>query len=237
MRNLFLSLPLVLLLLLSSAMVAGAQQPQGRPLPPNQEGAQEPDRGWDLSLAGIMYTGFGRVSDGGSASTWIFGDASFGGRASLDRRSGGLLNLGVDVAAARTPYERRSSQGNAFSGSGDATVATLFATARISQMGGGIPGIPGGGRGGVMGLARGTGLSTYLRGGIGTIAYRLEDLEGTNADLAFLLGGGAGYRWEGGRELFFEWNQLWGIHERTGVEDTMTRHSRIELGVRYPLGG
>ena len=217
------------------ASTALGQQPPrgpGNPPPPPSAGQLQDERGVDVSVFGLLYTGFGRVTDGASQSNWLLADAAFGGGLGASLNAWDNFGVGVELSVARTPYERRARAGNAISGAGDATVGTVLFTARLSQSGFRIPGIPG--IGGV-GFGSIPGFATYLSGGLGAVSYWLEDLDGGNADFAFAVGGGLEYTWSGGTVGFLEVRRLWALHEREGVETSMARHSRIELGLRRPV--
>lgn len=165
---------------------------------------------------GLMYTSLARFYDPGSDSDWVFDDNAFGlGFAAHREISPGLM-LGVDVSAARPAYERRRQGTDVrISGAtGNATVATAMATGRI-------------------GYGGGADLGFYLTGGLGTIAYNLEDLGEWNADFALQAGTGLEYRIGRARSIFLEWGRIWGYHERDGIGGGAAQHGVLKLGLRF----
>jgi hypothetical protein len=173
-------------------------------------------RTW-VSGNGLMYTNIARFHDPGTASDWVFDDNAFGlGVGAHHEFAPGLL-LGVDASFARPAYERRRPSGNVISGAtGTATVATAMATGRI-------------------GYGGGADLGFYLTGGLGTIAYNLEDVGEWNADFALQAGTGLEYRMAAARSIFLEWGRIWGYHEREGVGGGAAQHGVLKLGLRFGL--
>jgi hypothetical protein len=140
-----------------------------------------PPRTWIVGF-GQMYTNIARVTDPGrataTASDWIFDDNAFGFGLGVQRAVGEGLLLGVEGTWARAAYERRTpGTGIVIPGAtGDADiVATGMFTGRFAYGGASDLGI-------------------YLTGGIGTIAYNLEDIGEWNADFALRAGTGIEYR-------------------------------------------
>jgi opacity protein-like surface antigen len=174
-------------------------------------------RSW-AALYGQMYTGISRFYDPDTQSDWVFDDNAFGIGAALMREVTPGLLLGADVGLARTDYERRE-RGSSIpipEATGTATIATALLTGRVAYGGA-------------------TELGFYLTGGLGTIAYRLEDLAEWNADFALRAGTGLEYRMAPSRALYLEWARLWGYHEREGIGGGAAQHSVLQLGLRFGL--
>lgn len=160
---------------------------------------------------GLMYTGIGGFYDPGTDSDWRFDDNAFGLGIDILREVTSGLQLGADFSFGRPEYERRPRSGEQVTGR--ATVGTAMAVGRI----------------GYGGAAE---LGFYLTGGIGTIAYYLEDLEKWNVDFALRAGTGLEYRMRPNRALYLEWGRIWGYHEREGVGGGAAQHSVLRLGLR-----
>jgi opacity protein-like surface antigen len=164
---------------------------------------------------GLMYTSIARFHDPTTESDWVFDDNAFGAGLNIARELSAGLILGVDASFARPAYERHQRGGSAIAGAaGTATIATAMATGRIGYGGGGD-------------------LGFYLTGGIGTIAYSLEDLDGWNTDFALRAGTGLDYRMGSARAIFLEWGRIWGYHEREGVGGGAAQHGVLKLGLRF----
>jgi opacity protein-like surface antigen len=161
---------------------------------------------------GLMYTGMGSFYDPGTDSDWVFDDNAFGLGIELLREVASGLQIGADFSLGRPQYERRPRSGQAAL-AGRATVGTAMASGRIGYGGGGE-------------------LGFYLSGGIGTVAYYLEDLEKWNSDFALRAGTGLEYRMRPNRGLFLEWGRIWGYHERDGIGGGAAQHSVLKLGLR-----
>ena len=153
------------------------------------------------SLKVLMYTGISSLR-------------AFGIGASLQRRIGGSLMVGIDGSFARSDYEREDIDTETVVGSGTASIATAMAVGRYGYSGGGNIGF-------------------YLTGGVGTIAYRLEDLDSWNADFALQAGTGLEYRFARNKAIALEWGRMWGYHEEEGVGGGTQKHSRLQLAFRY----
>lgn len=197
------SLVLALGLLVTVAATAAAQ-------------VRRPDlepRTW-VSAYGLMYTGIARFHDPGTGTDWVFDDNAFGFGADLHREVTTGLLLGVDLSMARPQYARRAPNTQVTVASGTATLGTAMLNGRISY--GGLPE-----------------LGFYLTGGVGTIAYYLEDLEDWNADFALRAGTGLEYRIARRQSLFLEWGRIWAYHEREGVGGGAAQHSVLRLGGRF----
>jgi hypothetical protein len=220
-------------LLRAAALPAEAQVRGGAQRPGQTAEVRDSARHVVLSAYPLMYTGFGTFFDPGTQSRWLLADAALGGGGSVHVEVAGGVLLGVDGTFARTNYERRPRQGQTALDAGRASVTTLAAGGRVSGGGlgrlGGLPGMRG--MGGLMGLGR----LGYLSGGVGAVIYDLENVDGSNADLAFNLGGGLEFLSARGRGGFLELKQIWAFHEREGVDDSTVRHSRLELGARIAL--
>jgi opacity protein-like surface antigen len=175
-------------------------------------------RTWFVGF-GQMYTNIARVQDPGrateTASDWIFDDNAFGFGLGLQREVGQGLLLGVEGTWARAAYERRlpGSSVPVALASGDADIVTGMFTGRFAYGGG-------------------SELGLYLTGGLGTVAYRLEDIGEWNADFALRAGTGLEYRFARSRAAFLEWGRIWGYHERDGVGGGSAQHGALKLGVR-----
>lgn len=190
-------------LLLATSALAHAQ---ARPAP----------RTWVVAF-GQMYTNLATVADPGrataTASDWVFDDNAFGFGLGAQRDIGEGLILGVEGSFARPRYERRVA-GVAIPGaSGTASIVTGMATGRFAYGGAAA-------------------LGFYLNGGIGTIAYNLEDIGEWNADFALRAGTGLEYRFAPTRAVFLEWGRIWGYHEREGVGGGAVQHGVLKLGFR-----
>ncbi|CAN5807715.1 hypothetical protein BH23GEM9_BH23GEM9_25280 [soil metagenome] len=171
-------------------------------------------RTW-VSAFGLMYTGLARFHDPGSDSDWVFGDNAFGLGLAVQRAVGDGLLLGIEGSLARPAYERRIA-GTAVvvpGATGTANVVTGMATGRFAYGGG-------------------SDLGFYLTGGLGTIAYHLEDLGEWNTDFALRAGTGLEYRISPGRAMFLEWGRIWGYHESDGVGGGSAQHGMLKLGYR-----
>lgn len=171
-------------------------------------------RTW-ISAYGQMYTSLAGFFDPGTESDWVFDDNALGLGLGLHRELAPGLMLGVDATFARPAYERRTTGNNPqVTGSGTASVGTAMATGRIASGGG-------------------ADLGFYLTGGIGTIAYNLEDIGEWNADFALQAGTGLEYRMGRGRALNLEWGRIWGYHERDGIGGGAAQHGVLRLGLRF----
>lgn len=165
------------------------------------------------SAYGLMYTSLSQLNDPDSNSRWVFDDNAFGFGATLQRQAGQSLMLGIDGSLARPRYERRDLLTQVVVASGTASVLTAMASGRYGYMGGGDVGL-------------------YLAGGIGTVAYRLEDLGTWNADFALQAGTGLEYRFGGNKAAALEWGRTWGYHEKEELGGGSQRHSRLGLAFR-----
>jgi hypothetical protein len=174
--------------------------------------AQAAPRTWGV-LYGQMYTGISGFYDPDTDSDWVFDDNAFGVGGGVQHEAVSGLLLGVDVSFARPAYEMRPRVPITARSTGTATIATAMATGRIAYGGAGD-------------------LGFYLNGGLGTIAYNLEDAGGWNADFALRAGTGLEYRLTPARAIFFEWGRIWGYHEREGVGGGAAQHSVLRLGGR-----
>jgi opacity protein-like surface antigen len=141
-----------------------------------QFGVEPPDT-W-VSVYGLMYTNVSGLNDPDSDSEWVFDDNAFGLGMTLQRQVGQSLMLGIDGSYARPRYERHVIGTDVIVASGTASIATAMASGRYGYSGGGDIGF-------------------YLAGGIGTVAYQLEDLDGWNTDFALQAGTGLEYRFGG----------------------------------------
>ncbi|HSJ24624.1 MAG TPA: outer membrane beta-barrel protein [Longimicrobiales bacterium] len=171
-------------------------------------------RTW-VDVHGLMYTNIAGFHDPGTGSDWAFDDNAFGlGLGAHHEVTPGLL-LGGDVSLARPSYERRiTGTRTAIPGAtGTATIGTAMASGRYAYGGGGD-------------------LGFYLSGGVGTIAYHLEDRGEWNADFALRAGTGLEFRLTTTRALYLEWGRIWGYHERDGVGGGAAQHSALKLGFR-----
>lgn len=176
-----------------------------------QFGVEPPDT-W-VSIYGIMYTNVSNLNDPGSDSEWVFDDNAFGIGATLQRQVGQSLMLGIDGSYARPKYERHVLDSNVIVASGTAAIATAMASGRYGYSGGGDIGF-------------------YLQGGIGTVAYNLEDLDGWNADFALQAGTGLEYRFGGNKAVALEWGRTWGYHEKENLSGGNQTHSALKLALR-----
>lgn len=165
------------------------------------------------SAYGLMYTGLSGLNDPGSASRWVFDDNAFGFGAAIHRQVGQSLMLGLDGSFARPRYERRDLTTQAEIAAGNASIATAMASGRYGYTGGSDVGL-------------------YLAGGIGAVAYRLEDLGTWNADFALQAGTGLEYRFSTNKAGALEWGRTWGYHEKEELGGGNQRHSRLSLALR-----
>lgn len=193
----------------SAAVLAPAEAHAQR-----QFGVQPPDT-W-ATIYGLMYTNISGMEDPGSQSEWVFDDAALGVGVTLQRQVGQSLMLGVDGSWARPKYERHALGSDVVipGASGTASIATAFANGRYGYSGGGDIGF-------------------YLTGGVGTVAYQLEDLEGWNADFALQAGTGLEYRFGGNKAVALEWGRVWGYHEKEGLGGGNQTHSALKLALRF----
>ena len=176
-----------------------------------QFGVEPPDT-W-LSVYGIMYTGVSNLNDPGSNSEWVFDDNAFGIGATLQQQVGQSLMLGIDGSYSRPEYERHVLDTNVIVASGTAAIATAMASGRYGYSGGGDIGF-------------------YLQGGIGTVAYNLEDLDSWNADFGLQAGTGLEYRFGGSKAVALEWGRIWGYHEKENLSGGNQTHSALKLALR-----
>jgi opacity protein-like surface antigen len=197
------SLLLAAALIVMTAAAADAQMRRPAPTP----------RTW-ASGYGLMYTGMSGFHDPGTGSDWVFDDNAFGFGVDLHREITPGLLLGADLSLGRPRYARRVANTQSTIATGTATIGTAMVNGRFSY--GGMPE-----------------LGFYLTGGIGTIAYYLEDLEDWNADFALRAGTGIEYRFAGRQSIFLEWGRIWGYHEREGVGGGAAQHSVLKLGLRF----
>lgn len=200
----------VLLVAVTTVGIAAAAEP----VDAQRQFPREPPKTW-VSAYGLMYTSLSGMRDPGSDSRWAFDDNGFGFGATLQRQVGQSLLLGVDGSLARPKYERQDLETEAVLASGTASIATAMANGRYGYSGGGDIGF-------------------YLTGGIGTVAYRLEDLGSWNADFALHGGTGLEYRFSGGRRAAaLEWGRTWAYHEKEGLGGGNQTHGVLRLTVRF----
>jgi hypothetical protein len=172
-----------------------------------------------LAAYGTMYTNISRIQNPGTSSDWVFDDNAFGLGVIAQREFAAGLIIGADFSLARTDYERLQPGTTVVvepGATGTASIGTAMLTGRLAYGG----------------AAQ---LGFYLTGGIGTVAYRLEDLGEWNADFALRAGTGLEYRMAPARALFLEWGRIWGYHEREGIGGGRAQHSNLNLGVRFRL--
>jgi opacity protein-like surface antigen len=172
-------------------------------------------RTW-LTAFGQMYTRIDHVTHPGEPTTvWVFDDNAFGFGLGVERDVGQGLMIGAEGSFARPAYERRIQGTNVVihGATGTATIATGMLTGRFAYGGGAQ-------------------LGFYLTGGLGTVAYHLEDLAEWNSDFALRAGTGLEYRFAAGRAAYLEWGRLWGYHEREGIGGGAAQHSVLKLGFR-----
>jgi hypothetical protein len=192
-------------ILLALALTIGgatALAAQARPAPRSQAG-----------VYGLMYTNLSAFDDPGTASRWVFDDNAFGLGLLVNREFGQGLLLGADVSFARPAYERRALGATTVIASGTSTVATALLSGQLAYGGA-------------------ADLGFYLTGGLGTIAYNLEDVGGWNSDFALRAGTGLQYRPGSRTTLFLEWGRIWGYHEQEGLGGGRQQHSQLKLGAR-----
>lgn len=176
-----------------------------------QFGVQPP--GTWVSAYGLMYTNTSDVLDPGTDSRWVFDDNAFGGGLTVQRRFGQSVMLGVDGSYARPKFEQRDLvDSDLIIERGTAAIATLMASGRYGYSGGGDVGF-------------------YLTGGIGSIAYKLGELD-WNADFALQAGTGLEYRFAPNRALALEWGRTWGYHEKEDLGGGSQTHSALRLALR-----
>lgn len=173
---------------------------------------EQPPKTW-ISAYGLMYTGISGMADPGTQSRWVFDDNAFGFGATIHRQVGQSLMLGFDGSLARPKFEQQDLD-NAASvlERGTASIATAMATGRYGYSGGGDIGF-------------------YLTGGIGTVAYRLGELD-WNADFALHGGTGLEYRFGGTKAIALEWGRTWGYHEKENLGGGNQTHSGLKLALK-----
>jgi opacity protein-like surface antigen len=176
-----------------------------------QFGVQPPNT-W-ASVYGLMYTNISGMQDPGSNSRWVFDDNAFGAGLTVQRRLGESLMIGVDGSYARPKFEQRDLVTDLITESGTAAIATLMASGRYGYSGGGDIGF-------------------YLTGGIGSVAYKLADLD-WNADFALQAGTGLEYRFSPNKALALEWGRTWGYHEKEDLGGGNQTHSALKLALRF----
>lgn len=171
----------------------------------------QPPKTW-ASVYGVMYTSISSLRDPDTQSRWAFDDNAFGLGASLHRQVAQGLMLGIDATYARPKYEQQSLEGDVVLESGTASIATAMANGRY------------GGGGGEIGF--------YLTGGIGTVAYKLENLDSWNPDFGLQAGTGLEYRFRPNLAAALEWGRTWGYHEKEGLGGGNQTHSGLKLSLR-----
>jgi hypothetical protein len=173
-----------------------------------------PADGWISGFAG-RYMEIGNVADPETNSTWIFGEAwAFG--AGYHRSLVDGLAVGVDLGIAAPRYERRGP-GNIVlpDATGRATIVSPQASGRFNYGG------------------AAAGLAFYLTGAIGSMIYRIPDLDRWDPDLSLYAGTGINYQPSSRRAYFLEWGRYWVYHQGTGLESNRAHHSLIRLGLRF----
>jgi hypothetical protein len=188
-----------------------AQQPQPQPVDdPRAPGI------W-VHASAVMYTTISPLVDPGSASRWRFGDPAFGIGIGAQREFGTGLLIGVDATYAQVDYERSDLGASTLLAEGTAGIATGMLIGRYAYGGGGNIGI-------------------YLSGGLGTMAYRLEDLGSWNADFSMRAGTGIEYRMDDRKAIALEWSRGWAYHEKEDLATGDTqRPSMLRLNARIKL--
>jgi opacity protein-like surface antigen len=171
----------------------------------------QPPKTW-LSAYGLMYTGIASLVDPGTQTRWVFDDNAFGLGAAVHRQVGRSLVLGLDGSLARPKYEQRNLDTEVIESRGTASIATAMANGRYGYSGGGDIGF-------------------YLAGGIGTVAYKLNELA-WNADFALQAGTGLEYRFGGTKAIALEWGRTWGYHEKEDLGGGSQTHSGLRLALR-----
>jgi hypothetical protein len=173
---------------------------------------EQPPKTW-ISAYGLMYTGVSGMADPGTQSRWVFDDNAFGVGATIHRQVGQSLMLGLDGSLARPKFEQQELDNSAVVlSSGTASIATAMATGRYGYSGGGDIGF-------------------YLTGGIGTVAYRLGELD-WNADFGLHGGTGLEYRFGGTKAVALEWGRTWGYHEKENLGGGNQTHSALKLALK-----
>lgn len=180
----------------------------------------DPDMWVSAGIAG--FTGNG-VNDGGSASTWDFGNSTnWQYSASLEKTiGGGGYSFGVAGTYSRVPFLYVGSTvpvgGGATCGSCDAhlNMTTLVATLHI-------------------GSGRGFHQVVELNGGIVNYASLKRDSDGAtlaggnNTDPLFSGGWGFGYGFDDRTQLEFVPQYGIAIHERTGLSNRVSNTNRMQ---------
>ena len=161
-----------------------------------------------------MYSSMGSFVDPDTDSRWVFGDNAFGFGGAAHYQATPTLAIGLDLGYARPAVQRDSvERAGATIARGDARVFTALATGRLAYGGSAELGL-------------------YLTGGVGTIAYRLDEFGEINADLALRAGTGLEYRFARDKSVFLEWGRIWGYHEKEGVSGGRAQHSVLNIGAR-----
>jgi hypothetical protein len=204
------NLSIAALLLLLAVPRVHAQQPQQPVADPRAPGI------W-VHASAVMYTTVSSFIDPGSESRWIFGDPAFGAGIGVQREFGTGLLLGIDATYARVEYQRTDLAAQTVVGEGNAGIASGMVVGRFAYGGGGNVGI-------------------YLSGGLGTMAYNLEDLGSWNADFAMRAGTGIEYRMDDRKAVALEWSRGWAYHEKEDLTGGDTqRPSMLRLNARIRL--
>ena len=171
---------------------------------------QPPPNTW-LTVWGGGYTSSATIHDPESGN-WNIGSSISGG-VGIHRQIGQSLVLGVETSYSPADYEITDADDNLV-GNGSAGILTGMATGRLNYGGGGPLGL-------------------YLTGGIGTVVYRMPELERWDPDFAFRTGAGLEYRPNATKALFVEWGQSRIFHQKEGVKDNTEKRTDLRAGVRF----
>lgn len=180
--------------------------------------------------AGVGLFNANGVNDGGTASSWDFGEASSAQyRASIEKAVRGSASIGATATYVRVPFT--------YSGPSRAMSCSRCA-AHLDAVS----------LGGSFHVGGGSGLHQVLEGSAGVIQYRnlKRDSDGSplapedgSIDPYFTFGYGFGYAFNPSMQVSVVQDFGLGLHERTGLtseQSNTLRQRTIRLNFRYGIG-
>lgn len=138
-------------------------------------------------------------------SSGLFDDFAFGG--SVRYGFAGGMSAGVEALFSKPSYIRYDRTAGTELGRGTASVYGLLASASLT----GTPG----------------NVSFILSGGAGFFSWDVDELDGTNRDIALDFGIGVDYRLSSRLILFGDYTWWWVYHEKD--DDVVTNTARLNL--------